>query len=354
MILTKQETQIAKGVAICLIFIHHLFAFKGRMVDGNTYIPLFLHYDVELYIGKFGRLSVAIFLFLSGFGFLKSLERNPSALKAIFFKVVRFYRVYWSYLLIFVPIGFLFFNQVKIFNSNNPRYAIDTLIFLKNFFGLSSSYNPEWWFVNLYLAILVLLLPLFKLIIDRSDIVLVLLSIALYGLSLRIHVFSNLFFWQLSFAVGMIVSKHENKFEEICGKLFSLNIFYILSFMVGIFIFRFRFNKCDADFLIAPLFVFVSISLSRRIRTDKVLELLGKYSFQMWLVHSFYCYYFFQSFIYAPKYSPLIFGLLTLCSLSTAMLVENSKKIGFNMASRVMTPIIRFPGFAAARRRTAR
>jgi hypothetical protein len=47
--------------------------------------------------------GVAIFLFLSGYGFLKSLQRKPSTIKAISHKVLNFYKRYWSYLLKFVP-----------------------------------------------------------------------------------------------------------------------------------------------------------------------------------------------------------------------------------------------------------
>lgn len=38
---TKEKTNIAKGVAICLMLVHHLYAFSDRLLDGNTYIPVF-------------------------------------------------------------------------------------------------------------------------------------------------------------------------------------------------------------------------------------------------------------------------------------------------------------------------
>ena len=36
---TKEKTNIAKGVAISLMLISHLYAFPDRLLNGNYYIP---------------------------------------------------------------------------------------------------------------------------------------------------------------------------------------------------------------------------------------------------------------------------------------------------------------------------
>jgi peptidoglycan/LPS O-acetylase OafA/YrhL len=56
------------------------------------------------------------------------------------------------------------------------------------------------------------------------------------------------------------------------------------------------------------------------------LAYLGEYSFPLWLVHSFFCYYYFQDIIYFPKWSPFIFMLLITMSLLSVVGIEYSKK----------------------------
>ena len=67
---TKEQTNIAKGVAICLMFIHHLYGFSDRILNGNSYIPLIPFFNVEAKIADFGNICISMFLFLSGYGMI--------------------------------------------------------------------------------------------------------------------------------------------------------------------------------------------------------------------------------------------------------------------------------------------
>jgi len=49
---------------------------------------------------------------------------------------------------------------------------------------------------------------------------------------------------------------------------------------------------------------------------------LGKHSMYMWLTHSFYCYYFTQKLIFAPRYTPLVLLLLILVSYLTSLVLS--------------------------------
>ena len=64
----KKDTKIIKGIAIILMLYHHLFAFPERI--NETYISLFsIHQKtISFLIGDFGKLCVAIFIFLGGYG----------------------------------------------------------------------------------------------------------------------------------------------------------------------------------------------------------------------------------------------------------------------------------------------
>lgn len=77
-IFTNEKSTMIKGVAILLMFMHHLFAFPMRIVNGNSYISVFhlFNRDIEYMIGVFGKSCVSIFLFISGFGFCMSIKRK--------------------------------------------------------------------------------------------------------------------------------------------------------------------------------------------------------------------------------------------------------------------------------------
>ena len=76
---TKKDTAIIKGVAIICMFMHHLFAFPDRIKAGSSYISLFSMSGIgfEILLGAFGKICVAMFLFLSGFrGLLRPGRRE--------------------------------------------------------------------------------------------------------------------------------------------------------------------------------------------------------------------------------------------------------------------------------------
>lgn len=77
---TQKQTDIAKGEAVCLMFAHHLFNFPSRLVDGSTYVQILPFLNLEAILGAFGKICVAIFLFLSGYGmFLGYLRAKKNA-----------------------------------------------------------------------------------------------------------------------------------------------------------------------------------------------------------------------------------------------------------------------------------
>jgi len=54
----------------------------------------------------------------------------------------------------------------------------------------------------------------------------------------------------------------------------------------------------------------------------KIFEILGEESTFMWLTHSFFCYYWCQKLVFAPKYSIVIFLWLLALSFASAKLIR--------------------------------
>lgn len=77
-----------------------------------------------------------------------------------------------------------------------------------------------------------------------------------------------------------------------------------------------------ADGIYAFLFIllFNELNLNRNLKI--VLKLLGKYSMQMWMIHTILCVYLFQSFIYSFKYPIIIFTILVIASFVSAYAIS--------------------------------
>ena len=112
---TKQST-LLKGLTILLMIFHHLFAYPSRIDASIEWFSIFSQPEVERVIGLISRVCVPMFLFLSGYGLTKSSGRTIQ-------RVINFMGVFWFYLLSFVPIGYIWFSDVKTFDGMQLRYV---------------------------------------------------------------------------------------------------------------------------------------------------------------------------------------------------------------------------------------
>ena len=69
---------------------------------------------------------------------------------------------------------------------------------------------------------------------------------------------------------------------------------------------------------------------------NRLLKWIGKSSTNIWLTHSFFCYYYFKELTYAPRYSILIVLWLLLISLITSEVI--------NVISRLLKKMISHQG----------
>lgn len=320
---TKEKTNIAKGVAICLMFAHHLYAFDDRLLNDNSYIPLIPFFNLEAYIGNVGNICVSMFLFLSGYGMYAGYLRTKkkTSIHYAWKKLKNFYSTFWLYFIVFVPIGIIFFQDVTLWDSNRTRYSREPIIFLTNFIGWNSTYNGEWWFIQVFVIILFGLFPIYNRLVKSDVILFMLISVILLCISFRFNSWGKMgfVFWQTSFALGMLFAKFNIFSNHLFQMLDQSSLGRIALGLLLCLILRFEVQSTNYDFLITPFLTYFSVRTIELLRLSKILEYLGIYSFALWLIHSFFCYYYFQDFIYAPKWSPLIFILLIASCLGTIL-----------------------------------
>lgn len=163
-VLTKDYSEMVKGVAVLMMILHHIWGFPEKIPD----LPL-SHLEVQ--IGAAGKICVSIFMFLSGYGLYYTFEEKGTIRG--WHRVWNVYKRFWQVFLIFVPVGFLFLSKSFVVQE-----------FLANLFCLEFSYNHEWWFLGTYIELL-LVLPVMLMANQKKcfPYLIVGLSVLLRGLS---------------------------------------------------------------------------------------------------------------------------------------------------------------------------
>lgn len=326
MIFSQRDASIAKGLAIILMMAHHAFAFPERISAALQYIPTLPFIDGEALLGTLGKICVCLFIFISGYGLHRSSLRSKIRPLS---RVAAFCKVYLFYFIVTVGIGMLLFPHVTL-PDGSPRYAVDVTTLLLNLFNVITTYNEEWWFVRVYCAML-LLFPLAHRCIDRPLLLLAtsLLIYAAFQLlpttQLSIY-FKQIAYYQVPFVTGMLFSSLK-LYEYATHRLTEAPLFWAA--LLGTLVITFRLVVYERHlhflyfFITTPLFV---VGASRALQISaplaRLFEILGKYSFPMWLVHSYFCYYFLQPFTYAPRYGIAILLNLSILTFTTCLVLE--------------------------------
>lgn len=329
---TIQHTQIAKGIAILLMVYHHLFVIPERLNCAYFALPNVFGYDVQSVIANFSKICVCIFVFLSGIGLYYSLYREKSMFamyKKVGLKALSFMMNFWVIALLVYPIGLMM-----------GFFTLDFDCIIKVVFADYPSVM-EWWFVRQYIVLLILA-PIFVGVFSNKSYigkVIPVLIICVFWLSTRLLIkygyidLNSIFisyFWYfenipclLTFIVGIITAKFD---------LFSLylniphNKLFSLLCVIMCCLCRFAFSNnptsMEVDLFVVPLFVFGITTLIIKTHISKLLEYFAKHSTNIWLTHTFWCYYFFQNIVIKPYYSILIYIWLLGLSLLSSYIIN--------------------------------
>lgn len=340
---TRTDTKIIKGFAILFMVIDHLFAWPNRIKNVN-YISLFSldGIPIEQVLGIMGKICVALFVILSGYGTYEQFKNKKEIKNGVFKKILGLYVKYWQIFLISVPFFFLF---------NVSRVEKSLSAFLLNFFAIDITYNGEWWFITPFI-VLMLIFPLVlkwensKHSNFKIDIFIVLAFFVfdsyIYPELMTLNIFKefaltnfeNIIFDTLklfhSFLIGVVMAKYDliGKFLNFFKNkalMFSFSLLLCALALVGKWKFDFNF-----DIFYAAAFIFGCVGVFKSVPCKPVSKLfvwLGKHSTNIWLIHSSLCYLLAQKLIFAPKISVLIVIWLIVLSAAIGFAIE--KLFGF-------------------------
>ena len=292
-----KESSCLKGIAIILMFWHHLFGCGSFLThDMYKWWPNIITLD-KLFGGG-AKICIALFAFVSGYGIYKTYVVRDGA--SIIPRIVKFLISYWT-IVFFVGIPYLFaFHKLEI------RYLFINLFSLLH--NDEILYVSLSWYVKVYLELL-LVTPVLKKVANKKYEypLLELIGIILIPLifstflpdceeefrSLFLNVLSSLkllLIWFPVYYLGMFMAKYKllekldilddvflHGKKLIMGLLLSIIIMVRGLMLFGVFTDVF----CVSIFVVLYHLMYNNISNERILR---VLKFLGKYSFQYWLL----------------------------------------------------------------------
>lgn len=287
---------------------HHLFSQNTFDQISSTPLP-----QLYLLIGKLGKICVSIYMFVGGYAFLLSKENS-------FFK--RLWHIYKKFITTF------FITTIVLLITH--KLYVTPLQYIQNALCISWEINGSWWFISTYILYIIfffiLCKPLLKIKVYWQFLILlfcifILQPFADYirnaqALNAILRIQLHYFFYYLGFFYLGTIFFHHKLFSFI--KKTSQNIILLMIILCGSLCVRIIFNINCMNYILIPVLIALVCYIPQK---EKLLQLLGKYSMSMWLVHMFFIeerYFLRQITILS---SPIgVFAIVTLLSLGYAIL----------------------------------
>lgn len=302
------QTKCYLGFCAVVIVFHHV----SQATCASWLNPRYIRHGLDIFVTA-GYPMVAMFFFCSGFGLYKSAKSKPD-----FFK-----RFLPSRLIpILIPTALTFAVYVLFRIWRKIPLTIDSPFAVNG----HETWHPYIWYVPCIILMYILFyigFGLFKK--DWIGILVVLLGTAGYiCFCIKFHYGTWWYNTPHMFLMGILVSKYEKKFFEICKKLYALRLivtliitpvlWYVADRAGGMYlqIFKHPYNAVygyRADlfaclFQVLYTFAFVSmyylISMKMKIG-NKVLGFFGKFTLELYLIHGIFIHMFGYCMIHDGK-----------------------------------------------------
>lgn len=317
--LSKQNTTTIKGIAILCMLWHHLFL---NCYDYGHIIQL---------SGAAGKICVALFLFLSGYGltitFRKRVHNHTElfskdgvkcTLQFLLHRFKNFYLSYWPMMVAVILLGVVCgYSLSHAYPNLNPWKRL--LIDAAGYNGWQSYLNT-WWFNKLIIQIW-LLFPFLYLLLSNKRLAILggigLIAVEQFQL---IPVFCFIEGGVFTFFIGMVAARYTLRISRT-------PIYHILAVLalVGLMLCWHYVPQIAYTLLHAPIALLIASlctpPISSQLKIGTVMRFFGGYSTEMYLCHTLFliiC----PSVVYALHFPLLDFAILIVLSLSMSMAVR--------------------------------
>lgn len=340
----KRTTNICKGIAIILMYFHHLYYSLDTIQQYEIFYSPFTMNTI-IWIAEVCKVCVSIFVFLTGYGYVMSGKSGKEDIKTK--SVRRCFRLMFGFWFIFIVAQLtsgLGRSRIEVYGEDLFQrifcFIIDGLG-LANCFG-TPTFNATWWYVP-YAILLIFVTPFIIKVVQKYGWISIIVAIMLPkfllgGDSVEITFWRYLLALVLGiycaeFSVFQRISAFVKKKKLIVPELMILSIGGIILCVIR--------QKIGMYYVVEPILAMVVCYISyryiSRIRGLRAgLSFLGKHSMNLFLMHTFIKAYYFADFTYSFRYWWLILLVLIADTLAISILIEYLKKlIRYNRAEKM-------------------
>ena len=353
----KNCTAVMKGMLIIFMLYHHLFSGDYTLHGVKlVFAPDVFNYP---YFVLFGKTCVGGFAFLSAYGMMKQMMNLRGAkefLKTVAKRLIKLestvifiYLVAMLYitLVLRVPIASFYTDANGFFHKH--WIIIDALGLAELF--RTGTFNITWWYMSA--AVLIILVMPFVCVIYRflADLsksesagrrfagmqrYLILIFMLIYPFLLmenerymnHLIVLLAAVFFGAAFAYEGWLEKLDDYRKS---SIFTQIVYIAVCAAVLVICFRIGMKYVNIDRVYAPtavVFAMLTFSyLSKIPYLNRALAFLGKYSGDIFMIHTLIYYYYYPDFIYSFRYDIVILLVLLGCSLGVSILIGLLRKV---------------------------
>lgn len=343
---TIKDTNIIKGAAILFLMFHHCFLSPARYKGMDVVFAPFTESQAN-YIAAFLKICVPIFVFLTAYGITVSLKKKSKKLEidnqtCIQYTKNRYIKLFMGWLIPFLlceVFCYIYNGQpLEVYGTGIKGifYFIIDGLGIANLLGTPTLVGT-WWYMSLAFT-LILVMPVLIKIYSKIGFgyMMILVSFLSRQLSLTD---SSLVHWLPVTLMGIwFADKNllvKIKDFKITQKVWASKIIKFVSYtiiLLAMVVFRqsglssYVFEIKDGVipvFMIIYLYEFVQpIKI-----VNSILAFIGKYSMNIFLIHTVIRANCFRTFTYSFKYSLLIVAVLLIISLIIAVIIEKIKEL---------------------------
>lgn len=303
---TKEETLKVKGIAILLLVFHHMYRTVAHISSHGVQLSFMTAEHISQIAFCF-RICVYIFAILTAYGvtlsFEKSIKNNINVGKFLIQRYIRLMAPFW-FTLVVLYIVYALLPGVDPFAcyQGNVKYIVGDFLGILDMTGKTTNmFNGVFWYMN-FAIIEIVLIPLIYFLVKRFGFaVLIFTSIFWEAIPNTFHsIYGGDYIWYL-FAIELgVLLAHSNAFDKIkvyyeklgmAGKILGGGILLVSA---GVFPYFSWFKITNNYFGIRAIFhtvgavaaIFFSYLVIRGKILTRVLSFLGKYSADMFLIHT--------------------------------------------------------------------
>lgn len=326
--MTKQQTNILKGIAILMMMFLHLFSKVGIGYEGLCRPLIYIGDEPLVHLLTNACNPVPFFLILSGYGLRYVWVNQGNTFSRQGKRVLKLYVTYWLVMLIFVGLGSWL---------QPTRYPGSWTDIFLNVIALRCTWNYETWFLFPYVLLSMSSMSIFRLMNKMGDIPFIVVSLlgamaCGFMISRSVSYNVDLGMWALllvyiellfPFVLGAWLQHitAEGRF------LLRMKSTYAIVLLVLLIAIECKLPTQADNSIYSFVFILLFLNIPYNNRIGRVTAFIGKYSMPMWMIHTFFCTYLFTEFIYGFRYPVIIYLILGIITLTISIPVLNTTNV---------------------------